>query len=270
MAAMPSKAGRFRGTVSWGTMRSMAGAGRFAGKVALVTGAASGIGRATVARLVAEGARMVATDIVDVPSGDGTVVLRHDVTDEGAWRAAVDAAERRFGGLDVLVNAAGILAHGTIEDTTLADWRRMMDVNLYGSFLGCRVAMPALERNGGGAIVNISSVAGLKGTPDILAYGASKGGVRSLTKAVARDGAARKAQVRCNSVHPGVIATPMVADYFAARANAAETERAWRRSQPAGTFGSAEDVAAMIAFVLSDDAAFVTGAEFVVDGAMTA
>ncbi|MGH6719025.1 MAG: SDR family oxidoreductase [Alphaproteobacteria bacterium] len=250
---------------------------RFEGRVALVTGAASGIGLATVARLVAEGARVVATDVAERGLGavardraEAVATLRHDVTREDEWHGAVALAEQRFGALHLLVNAAGILAQGTIEDTMLEDWRRMMDVNLFGTFLGCRVAMPAIARAGGGAIVNISSIAGLEGSPDIFAYGASKGAVRAMTKAVALDGARRRPQVRCNSVHPGVIATPMVANYFAGHADPAAVERAWRKVQPDGTFGTAEDVAAMIAFLGSDDAAFITGAECVVDGAATA
>lgn len=249
---------------------------RFQGKVALVSGAASGIGRSTVRRLAAEGAKIVATDLSEPglaalarELGSAVAVLRHDVANEDDWRRAVAQAEQAFGALHALVNAAGILAHGTIEDTSLADWRHMMDVNVYGTFLGCRLAMPLIARTGG-AIVNISSIAGLTGTPDIFAYGASKGAVRSLTKAVALDGARRRPQVRCNSVHPGVIATPMVSNYFAAREDPAETERVWRKVQPAGEFGQPEDVAAMIAFLAADESAFVTGAEFVVDGAATA
>jgi NAD(P)-dependent dehydrogenase (short-subunit alcohol dehydrogenase family) len=250
---------------------------RFKGRVALVTGAASGIGLATVARLLAEGARVVATDIAERglaavarDGADAVATLGHDVTREDEWHGAVALAEQRFGALHVVVNAAGILDKGTIEDTTLAAWRRMMDVNLYGTFLGCRVGAPAIERSGGGAIVNISSVAGLEASPDILAYGASKGAVRAMTKAVALDGARRRPQVRCNSVHPGVIATPMVANYFAGQADPAAVERSWRKFQPAGAFGTADDVAALIAFLGSDDAAFITGAECVVDGAATA
>jgi NAD(P)-dependent dehydrogenase (short-subunit alcohol dehydrogenase family) len=249
---------------------------RFQGKVALVTGAASGIGCCTARRLTAEGAKVVATDLSEPglaalarELGSAVAVLRHDVTNEDDWRRALAKAEQSFGALHALVNAAGILAHGTIEDTSLADWRRMMDVNVYGTFLGCRLAMPLIARTGG-AIINISSIAGLMGTPDIFAYGASKGAVRSLTKAVALDGARRRPQVRCNSVHPGVIATPMVANYFAAREDPAETEHVWRKVQPAGEFGQPEDVAAMIAFLAADESAFVTGAEFVVDGAATA
>jgi NAD(P)-dependent dehydrogenase (short-subunit alcohol dehydrogenase family) len=247
---------------------------RLSGQVALVTGAASGIGRATARRLADEGARVVATDL----AGDGLTglaspaiaTLRHDVAAEDGWRAAIEAALARFGGVHVLVNAAGILAHGTIEDTSLADWRHMMEINLYGTFLGCRLAMPAIEASGGGAIVNISSIAGLMSTPDIFAYGASKGGVRTLTKAVALAGAQRRPVVRCNSVHPGVIATPMVANYFRDRADPAKTEEAWRKSQPGGTFGTPEDVAAVIAFLACGESAFVTGAELTVDGAATA
>lgn len=249
---------------------------RFVDRVALVTGAASGIGYATALRLIAEGARVVATDIAGrglaglaKEAGPAVVTMVHDVTREDEWHGAVALAEQKFGGLHALVNAAGILALGTIEDTTLADWRRMMDVNLYGTFLGCRVALPAMAR-GGGAIVNISSIAGMTGTPELLAYGASKGAVRALTKAIALEGARRAPQVRCNSVHPGVIETPMVTNHFAERDDPAKVERAWRKGQPTGEFGKPEDVAAMIAFLASDDSALVTGAEYVVDGAATA
>jgi len=243
---------------------------RFAGRTVLVTGAASGIGHATVMRIVAEGGCVVATDVamagLDTLAGEAVAVLRHDVVDEGGWRAAVDLARARFGGLHALVNAAGILAHGTAEDTSLDAWRRMMDVNVYGTFLGCRVATPVIAASGGGSIVNLSSVAGLKGTPELAAYGASKGAVRALTKAVALDGARRKGQVRCNSVHPGVIDTPMVATYFAERDDPEGTAKAWRKSQPTGELGTAGDVAATIAFLASDESALVTGAEFAVDG----
>jgi NAD(P)-dependent dehydrogenase (short-subunit alcohol dehydrogenase family) len=250
---------------------------RFTDRTALVTGAASGIGAATVRRLVAEGARVVATDVAEKglaslakTLGNAIVTMRHDVTREDEWHGAVALAQQTFGGLHGLLNAAGILARGTIEDTSHSDWRRMMDVNVYGTFLGCRHAMPAIQASGGGAIVNISSVAGLEGSPDILAYGASKGAVRSMTKSIALEGARRDPQVRCNSIHPGVIATPMVWDHFKAYDDPKAAEAAWRGFQPAGEIGAAEDVAAMIAFLLADESSFVTGAEYVVDGAGTA
>ena len=242
-----------------------------------MTGAGSGIGFAAVQRLLAEGAQVAATDVNEaglakLPGAlaGNLLTLKHDVTSEAEWRRAVRSAADRFGGLHVLVNCAGILAHGTIEDTTLADWRRMIDINVYGTFLGCRLVMPVIERSGGGAIVIISSGSGMVATAELASYCASKGAVRSLSKAIALDGARRNPPIRCNSIHPGVIETPMVANYFAERDDPAAMEQTWHRFQPRRQFGKPEDVAAMIAFLASDEAGFVTGAEYVIDDAATA
>jgi NAD(P)-dependent dehydrogenase (short-subunit alcohol dehydrogenase family) len=249
---------------------------RFDSKIALVTGAGSGIGLATVERLLGEGARVVASDIDEAgldklsrETAGSLLTLRHDVTSEADWRRAVGSAVDRFGGLHVLVTCAGILAHGTIETTTLADWRRMIDVNVYGTFLGCRLAMPAMAGSGG-AIVIISSGSGMVATAELASYCASKGAVRTLSKSIALEGARRNPRIRCNSVHPGVIDTPMVANYFAEREDPGAEKQAWYRFQPRRQFGKPEDVAAMIAFLASDEAGFVTGAEYVIDDAATA
>jgi NAD(P)-dependent dehydrogenase (short-subunit alcohol dehydrogenase family) len=253
------------------------GEGRLAGKVALVTGGASGIGRAVAQLFSAEGARVVITDL-DVEGAQRTAaqlcgasaVVQHDVTSKSEWRAVVETTMHDYGRLDILVNCAGILMHGTIEDTTLAHWRRVLSVNLDGTFLGCQAVVSAMRADGGGAIVNISSVSGLRGDENLLAYDASKGAVRALTKEVAMYLCKRGDNVRCNSVHPGVIDTPMVSNFFESFDEPESVRDAWLASQPTGEMGKPEDVAAMVLFLASDDAAFVTGAEYVVDGGHTA
>ena len=253
--------------------------GRLDDKVALISGGASGIGAATARRFAGEGARVVVADIdeaggmavakaiVEANGGGAGAFQRLDVTEADDWAAAVGLAEQRFGRLDVLVNAAGILFAGTIEDTSLQDWRRMLAVNLDGTWLGCRAAVPAMRRAGGGSIVNLSSVAGLRGQAYLCAYNASKGAVTVLTKAVADALARNGDSIRCTSVHPGVIETPMVERFLAEHA---DLRRSWNEAPPSGRFGRAEEVAAMIALLASDEASFVTGAEYVIDGGMTA
>jgi len=251
--------------------------GRVDGKVAIVTGAASGIGRACAQRLAAEGARVVAADR-DEAGGEQTAMLLGpphlfaalDVTDEAGWARVVDDTVRAFGRLDILVNGAGVGVVADLEHTTLAQWRFVNAVNSDGVFLGCREAFRAMRAAGGGSIVNISSVAGLVGDGDLAAYCASKGAVRLLTKSVALSGARRGANIRCNSVHPGFIATPMVDALAAGYPDPAAARERLANANPVRRIGEPDDVAHLVLYLASDESKFVTGAELVVDGGATA
>jgi NAD(P)-dependent dehydrogenase (short-subunit alcohol dehydrogenase family) len=255
--------------------------GDLEGRVALITGGARGLGAATAKALAAKGAKVLITDVRDgaeTAAAIGGAYLKHDVTSEGDWIAAVAHAKQIFGGLDILVNNAGVFWVKPLVMETLEDFRRMQQINVEGVFLGLKHAMPAIaERahlwDGGGAVINLSSVAGIVGAPNIIAYNASKGAVRLMTKSAALEYAPMK--VRVNSVHPGIIDTPMTAE--AAQviegatgqgANSIRTQFAERH--PLGRMGRDVDVANAIAFLASDAAAFVTGSELVVDGGMTA
>lgn len=248
------------------------------GKRALVTGCASaaGLGFAAARRLAREGARVLITDIDEANVTRRAIELRdlhldvianrQDVTSETDWAAVMALAVERFGGLDILVNNAGIAVLQSMDVLTLPDWQRQVDVNMTSVYLGCRSAMKQMRRQGeGGAIVNLSSVAGLVGVPGAAAYAASKGGVRIMTKAIAMECAAER--IRVNSVHPGVIWTDM--QQVAIRDNPHEYD-AINASIPMGRMGEPDDIAAMIAFLSSEDSKYITGGEFVVDGGLTA
>jgi 3(or 17)beta-hydroxysteroid dehydrogenase len=252
-------------------------AGRLAGKAAFITGGASGLGRAMATAFAAEGARVAIADIDAARGreaarsiGERAIFLEHDVTDEEQWIANLAEAARVFGRLDTLVNNAGIGTRGSVETTTLAEWRRIHAVNLDGPFLGCKHAIPRIAAAGGGAVVNISSVAGLIGARDSAAYCASKGGLRLLTKSVALHCAHRRNGVRCNSIHPVYTETPMVEEMLAASRDPRKMREAMAAMIPLGRLGTPEELAAMAVYLVSDEARFVTGAEFVFDGGYTA
>lgn len=243
---------------------------RFAGRCAVVTGAASGIGLETARRLAAEGASVALVDR-DGPAaeaacaslaGDGHRAVAMDVTDEFGWQALGEMLEATWGRLDVLVNNAGAAPIRPIADTSLAQWRATIAVNLDATFLGTRALLPLLARSGRGAVVNVSSIRGIIGGVDAAAYCAAKGGVRMFTKAAALECAALGNGVRVNSVHPGLIATPLAAAAFANPDVAARRMAAL----PLGRAGEPGEVAAAILFAASDEAAYMTGAEIVVDG----
>jgi NAD(P)-dependent dehydrogenase (short-subunit alcohol dehydrogenase family) len=240
--------------------------GRLSGKVALVTGAATGIGRATVARLAAEGAAVVAAvaeaSQLEAVAGFAPLVL--DVRSEAAWEVAVGEVEARLGGLDILVNNAGIHRSGGALETDRALWDEVMAVNLWGTFLGCRAAIPALRRRGGGAIVNLASVNALSGAPRAAAYAASKGGVRALTMALAIDHA--RENIRVNCVCPGAVATPLLEGVIAGATEPEAMRGTVVARHPMGRIAEPEEVAAVVAFLASADASFMTGLAIPVDG----
>ena len=252
---------------------------RLHGKVALVTGGASGLGAAIIRRLVSEGAKVAITDI----QGDagrrlgeelGCEFFDQDVTDERRWAAVISEVERRFGALHILVNNAGIegpMDAADPETTTLIDWQKIHRVNVEGLFLGCRNAIPAIRRAGGGSIINLSSTAGLVATPDYTAYGASKAAVRHLTTSVALHCARNGSRIRCNSVHPGIVLTPMVRRIIdnLAKKRGVTSESVLKEFEsdiPQGEFHEPEDIAHAVVFLASDEARHITGLAMVVDG----
>ena len=253
------------------------------GKVAIVTGGASGIGEACAVTLAREGASVLITDIDDT-LGKGVVeritkaggkahYLRHDVRDEAAWPGIVADAEKQYGRLDIMVANAGIGIMSPIATMTLADWQRQQAINLDGVFLSIKHSIPAMKRAGGGSIVLMSSVAGLRGAPGLAAYSATKGGVRLLAKSVALEHAADN--IRCNSVHPGIIATPIWekiptgAEGNRRNAPIDPRERA-AASVPLPRVGEAQDIANGVLFLCTDAGNYITGQELVIDGGMTA
>jgi 3(or 17)beta-hydroxysteroid dehydrogenase len=238
---------------------------RLEGKIVLVTGAAGAIGSAIAGAVIEQGGIAITSDL----AGRGTADHALDVTSESDWRRVIAVIEVSAGRLDGLVNAAGIVAIGSVEDTDFATWRRVMAINLDGTFLGCKYAMPLLRR-AGGSIVNLSSVSGLVGGHNLAAYNASKGGVRLLTKSVALHGARQKPPVRCNSVHPAFIEGPLVDGIIAQSRNPATARERLSATVPLGRFGTPAEAADLCVYLLSDESAFVTGAEFVLDGGLTA
>ncbi|MFZ4690579.1 MAG: glucose 1-dehydrogenase, partial [Polymorphobacter sp.] len=237
--------------------------GRIAGKTAIISGAARGMGAAHARRFVAEGANVVLGDILDAEGealaaelGANARYLHLDVTSPDDWAEAVALAVKDFGGLHILVNNAGIFGGAALVDHPLDLWHRIIEINLTGSFLGVRAATAALVTSGSGSIINISSVAGMRGAPGGSAYVASKFGVRGLTKAVAAELA--PFGVRCNSVHPGIIDTPM-----------AEGLNTQGYDYPIGRMARSEEVTNLVLYLASDEASYSTGAEFVVDGGLT-
>ncbi len=253
--------------------------GRMQDKVALITGGAGGLGGATARRMSEAGAKVILADLAEdagqaLASELGGAFERLNVTNEDNWRSVVAAVDAKFGRIDVLVNGAGIegdFLHGSPETTSLEEWRKVLAVNLDGTFLGCKHVLPVMKRAGLGSIVNISSMASFLGTPASTSYGASKAGVQQLTKSVAVYGSRDGLKIRCNSVHPGVIRTRMLDHIYEqigqlANVSAAQAEEMSLKQVPFGAVGEPDDVAWLILYLASDEAKYVTGSEFQVDG----
>jgi 3alpha(or 20beta)-hydroxysteroid dehydrogenase len=248
--------------------------GRLDGKVALITGGARGMGKSHVRHFVAEGARVVFGDVLDDKGryvaaklgGQSCRYAHHDVTSEEGWAAAVALAVAEFGRLDVLVNNAGILEFARIADMPLARFRRVLEVNAVGCWLGMKAVIEPMRAAGGGSIVNISSIEGFAGADGLSAYSASKFAVRGMTKVAARELA--RFGIRVNSVHPGGVLTRMVTDSAGAR-SAAEAE-AFIKATPLGRFAEPAEISRLVAYLASDESSFSTGSEFVADGGILA
>ena len=254
-------------------------AGQLDGKVAVVTGAGSGIGAATARLLAAEGASVVCSDIdVDAveavaetiaAAGGLATAVAQDVTDEARWKEVLDVAAGGYGSLDILVNNAGIGHMEPITTLSLETWRHVQAVDVESVFLGCKHAIGLMEASGGGAIVNISSVAGIVASPGLPAYNAAKAAVRHLSKTVALHCAKAGNGIRCNSVHPGWIDTPILDPMQGERSREAFA-RHLAKGIPLGHLGRPVDIAFGVLFLASDESAFVTGTELIIDGGMTA
>jgi 3(or 17)beta-hydroxysteroid dehydrogenase len=235
------------------------------GKIVLVTGAAGGIGAAVVAAVRNAGGTVIASDLAERPGIDAAL----DVASEADWQRVIADIARTHGRLDGLVNAAGIVAVGSVEKLDFATWRRVLSVNLDGAFLGCKYAMPLLRKKGG-SIVNLSSVSGLVGGHNLAAYNASKGGVSLLSKSVALHGARLAPPVRCNAICPAFLEGPMV-DQIAGGTKEPDTvKRRLALDIPLQRLGQPAEVADLCVFLLSDQAAFITGADLPIDGGLTA
>jgi 3(or 17)beta-hydroxysteroid dehydrogenase len=251
--------------------------GRVEGKTALVTGGASGIGAATTRLLLREGARVVIADLQEEAGqklaselGPAAMFLKLDVSTEADWDHAMTTVEKDFSPLDILVNAAGVSVPGPIDTASFEHWKQTMAVNADGVFLGCRAGVASMRRAGGGSIINISSTLGIRGGAPFPAYSASKGAVRMLTKSVAIRCAEQGWKIRCNSVHPGAIETPMVEPYLKVAGSREDGLAMLASAHPMGRVGQPEEVANVILFLASDEASFVTGTEIPVDGGFCA
>jgi NAD(P)-dependent dehydrogenase (short-subunit alcohol dehydrogenase family) len=252
--------------------------GRLDGKVALITGGASGIGEATARLFAKEGAKIVVSD-VQVEKGKAVVAaikeaggeaafVRADVVSEAQAKRMVEFTVKKYGRLDILFNNAGVENPKPEVETSVAEWDTVMDVNVKGVFLGTKYAVPEMKKRGGGSIINTSSIFGLIGSPGFAAYHASKGAVRLLTKSTALAHAGDN--IRANSICPGVIETPMFAQVLSESANPDTARAEWMKTEPIGRFGRPDDIAYGALYLASDESAYITGTELVIDGGYTA
>ena len=250
--------------------------GRLDGRMALITGGASGIGRVTAQRFLEEGALVVISDI-DEQGGRETAELLgadcsyfpHDVTSEASWERVLTLTEQVLGGVDVVVNSAGISLPGTVEDASLTKWRQVLGINCDGVFLGCKHGVRAMKEKGG-AIVNVASTLGARAGSGFAAYAASKAAVLSITHSTALHCAEQGYGIRCNAVLPGATDTPMFEGYLARAEDRDAARAAYAAAHPLGRVGRPEDVASAILYLASSEADFVTGAELPVDGGLLA
>ncbi|WP_136605155.1 SDR family NAD(P)-dependent oxidoreductase [Paenibacillus dokdonensis] len=249
---------------------------RLEGKVALITGAGAGIGKTTALRFAQEGAKVIVTDInldsvnstlAEIRQAGGSgAAFKHDVSNEDNWKSIVEESVQQFGAIDILFNNAGIYFIKPIADIGLDEWNRMLSINVTGVFLGMKHVLPVMAKQNGGSVINASSIAGLTGASGHVAYGATKGAVRIMTKDAAIEYAS--ANVRVNSIHPAYINTAM-GDY-ATQVNKMSAAELGKRMAPMGRFGTVEEVSNLVVFLASDESSYSTGSEFIIDGGATA
>jgi NAD(P)-dependent dehydrogenase (short-subunit alcohol dehydrogenase family) len=247
---------------------------RFRDKVAFVTGGASGIGAMAARRLAQEGAAVVVADLQadlgrDLAKEIGDAYFQPlDITDEGAWQASMQTLQQKFGRLDVMVNSAGMGGWGSIEETSSATWHKVMNVNAFGTFLACRFAVEAMRRSGGGSIINVGSALSMRADPSRISYCASKAAVVHLTRCVALHCGKQGYGIRCNAIMPGVIDTPLLSNLRQTLGSEEAIQAKMSEFHPLGRMGRSEEVAALIAFLASDESSFITAACYAVDGGM--
>lgn len=249
---------------------------RVEGKIALVTGAAQGLGEATARMLVKEGAMVALTDInlekvqsVAHSLGDAALAVKHDVTNEDQWKTVLMETVDYFGGLNILVNNAGISSGESIEDISFENWKKVHAIDLDSVFLGCKYAIPYIKDSGGGSIINISSVSGIIAGHNTVAYNSAKAAVRHMTKSVALHCAKQKYNIRCNSVHPVFVKTPIL-DKLIDMFGKEEAYAKLGRQIPLGHIAEPDDVAYAVLFLAADESKMMTGAEIVIDGGICA
>jgi len=246
--------------------------GRVSGKVAIVTGGASGVGRDDAILLVKEGAKVVLTDLnekdgnaVAAQIGDNALFVKHDISSEDGWKEVIARTEERFGGVDILVNNAAILIAGTIEDTTLENWQKIQRVNSDGYFLGCKYGYAAMKKRGGGSIVNMSSMVGIGGVSSFCAYSASKGAVAAMTRSIAAYSRFHHIPIRCNSIHPDGIKTPMVFNLPRDPKKPPTVREGNDAKRLMARFCEPTDIANLVLFLASDESRFINGSEYRID-----
>jgi NAD(P)-dependent dehydrogenase (short-subunit alcohol dehydrogenase family) len=254
--------------------------GRVENKIALVTGAAQGLGAAIAELLAKEGARVVLTDMnvdgarqttddINAQCSDAAIAMAQDVSSESGWHQTIEAIRDRFGGLHVLINNAGIGSIGSVEDESFETWRRVHAVDLDSVFLGCKYGIPLMAGSGGGSIVNVSSISGIIAGHNLAAYNSAKAAVRHLSKSVALHCAHERNNIRCNSVHPAFIDTPILDGLVSGSDRAAALDKLGRQI-PLGRVGQPKDVAYAVLYLASDESTFVTGSEIRIDGGISA